>query len=152
MHSTSTMIGEQFLRLDGCSPTKFPDWFPSLPPAVVKWLHSMMTLWHVNSFHITGPLWGKSTGHQSIPHTKGRQWGALIVTLLLAWITCWISTRVAGDLGRHVAQVTSLLCMRECYSFKYMYNSYWILIYDVRWTYDVFTEYPYTSPELLCSA
>ena len=32
--------------------------------------HSMMTSWHGNSFHITVPLWGESTGDRWIPLTK----------------------------------------------------------------------------------
>ena len=34
-------------------------------------LTSMKTSWNGNSFHITGPLWGESTGHRCIPFTKG---------------------------------------------------------------------------------
>ena len=30
----------------------------------------MMILWRRNDFHITGPLWGESTGHQWIPLTR----------------------------------------------------------------------------------
>ena len=39
---------------------------------------NMMTSWHGNALHITGPLWGESTGHQWIPLTKGQQCGSLI--------------------------------------------------------------------------
>ena len=32
----------------------------------------MMTSWHGNTFRMTGPLWGESTGNQWIPITKGQ--------------------------------------------------------------------------------
>ena len=31
----------------------------------------MMITWNGNAFHITGPLWGESTGHRWIPLAKG---------------------------------------------------------------------------------
>ena len=34
--------------------------------------HRMMMPLHKNVFRITAPLWGESTGHRSIPLTKGR--------------------------------------------------------------------------------
>ena len=33
--------------------------------------HFMMISWHGNAFHVTGPLWGESTGPWSIPLTNG---------------------------------------------------------------------------------
>ena len=30
-----------------------------------------MVPWHGNTFHFTDSLWGESTGHRSIPPTKG---------------------------------------------------------------------------------
>ena len=32
--------------------------------------HNMMTSSYGNIFHVTGPLWGESTGHRWIPLTK----------------------------------------------------------------------------------
>ena len=43
----------------------------------------MMTAWHRNTFHITGPLWGESTGDRWITLTKGQLWGALVFLLLI---------------------------------------------------------------------
>ena len=45
-------------------------------------VHHMMTSWHGNALHITGPLWGESTGHRWIPLTKG-QWCGF--SLMLGW-------------------------------------------------------------------
>ena len=41
--------------------------------AVCTWLYSgwMITLSNWSIFRVTGPLWGKSTGHRWIPLTKG---------------------------------------------------------------------------------
>ena len=44
----------------------------------------MMTSWHGNILHITGPLWGESTNPQCISHTRGQWYGALELLLLLA--------------------------------------------------------------------
>ena len=40
---------------------------------------------------ITGPLWGESTSHWWIPHTKGQWCRSLIFSLLSAW-TNWIGS------------------------------------------------------------
>ena len=59
---------------------------------------SSMELWH------TGHLWGESL--------EGGQWcGTLMFSLLLAWTSRWTKRRVAGDLRRDYAHVTSLKLM-----------------------------------------
>ena len=40
--------------------------------AAVTIFLNMMMLWHGHTFHITGALWGESTGHRWIPLTKGQ--------------------------------------------------------------------------------
>ena len=46
-----------------------------------------MMSWHGSAFHITGPLWGKSTSHRWIPFTKGQWCRTLMLSLMLAWKT-----------------------------------------------------------------
>ena len=42
----------------------------------------MMTSWHDNIFHITGPLWGESTSHWWIPTQKGSVMGSFYVSIV----------------------------------------------------------------------
>ena len=53
---------------------------------MVGWV--MMMTWCGYTSHISGPLWGESTGHQCIPLLKGQYCRALTFTLLLAWTRC----------------------------------------------------------------
>ena len=63
--------------------------------------------WNGNIFHVTGPSWGESTGHQWIPHKD--QWrGALMFSLICAWINGWANNQDAGE-----TQSRSLWC--HCY-------------------------------------
>ena len=64
------------------------------------------TLMHDNAvgfFHITGPLWGESTGHRWIPFTKGQLGRALLLPKMLAWTSCWPNCQIANDLKYHNA-------------------------------------------------
>ena len=49
--------------------------------------------WHGSTFIITGPLWGESTSYWWIPLTKGKLSGALIMSLLLVWTSCWTNSQ-----------------------------------------------------------
>ena len=60
----------------------------------------MMTSSNGNIFRVTGPWWGESTGHRWFPH-KGQWRGALMFSLIFAWINVWANNRYAGDLRRH---------------------------------------------------
>ena len=63
---------------------------------------AMMTSSNGNIFRVTGPLCGEFTGHRWIPRTK--EWrGALMFSLICAWIKDWVNNREAGDLIRHRA-------------------------------------------------
>ena len=96
-----------------------------------------MTSWHGNAYRTTGPLWGESTGvfpsqqcgdliflfknHGATgwlaifernlwspmysAHRGSVMW---IFHVLLAWISCWTNSRVAGNFKRHDTHVTSL--------------------------------------------
>ena len=65
--------------------------------------YSMMTSSNGNIFRVTGLLCGEFTGHQWIPLTKGQWRGALIFSLICAWINAWVNNREAGNLRRHRA-------------------------------------------------
>ena len=43
----------------------------------------------------------ESTSHQWILLTQGQWCVVLVLSLLLAWTSCWTSSRVGGDLRRH---------------------------------------------------
>ena len=68
--------------------------------------HMMISL-HGNASHITGPLWGESTGHRLITLTKG-QW--------CFDAFCWTDSGVVGDLRRHGAHVTWRHCNADGFS------------------------------------
>ena len=52
-------------------------------------------------FRFTGPLSGKITGHRWIPPHKGQRRGALMLSLICAWIGGWVNNRQSGGLWRH---------------------------------------------------
>ena len=58
---------------------------------------NMMTSSNGNIFRVTGLLCGN---HWWIPH-KGQWHGALMFSLICAWINGWVNNREAGDLIRH---------------------------------------------------
>ena len=67
----------------------------------------MVTSPNGNMFRVTGTLCGEFTGHQWItptphphPPTKDND-GALVFSLICAWIIGWVNNREAGDLRRH---------------------------------------------------
>ena len=70
----------------------------------------MMTSSNGNIFRVTGPLCGESTGHVrgihrspvNSPH-RGQWCGALMFSLICAWISGWVNNREAGVLRRHRA-------------------------------------------------
>ena len=57
---------------------------------VIKWKH----------FPRNCPLCGEFTGPGEFPH-KGQWRGALMFSLICAWIKGWVNNREAGDLRRH---------------------------------------------------
>ena len=60
----------------------------------------MMTSSNGNIFRVTGHLCGELTGHRWIPH-KGQWRGALVFSLIYAWINGWVNNREPGDWRRH---------------------------------------------------
>ena len=60
----------------------------------------MMTSSNGNIFRVTGPLCVEFTGPVNSPH-KGQWRGALMFSLICAWINDWVNNHEAGDLRRH---------------------------------------------------
>ena len=59
---------------------------------------SMTTSWHGNAFCFFGSLWsGIRSSPLDSPHNGPVMWN---VSLLLAWIICWINSKVGGDSRR----------------------------------------------------
>ena len=56
----------------------------------------MMTSSNGNIFCVTGHLCREFTGHRSLH--KGQWRGALMFSLICAWINCWVNNGEAGDL------------------------------------------------------
>ena len=63
----------------------------------------MMSSTNGNIFRVTGHLCGEFTGPRWIPPSKGQWHGALMFSLICAWINDWVNNRKAGDLRRHRA-------------------------------------------------
>ena len=61
-----------------------------------------MTSSNGNIFRVTGPLWGIHRSSVNSPH-KGQWRGALLFSLICAWINGWVNNRETGDLRRHRA-------------------------------------------------
>ena len=74
---------------------------------VIKWKH----------FPLTGPLCGEFIGHRLIPLIKSQWRGALMFSLIYAWINDWVNNREAGDLRRHCAHYDVTVMCWTVYSF-----------------------------------
>ena len=61
-----------------------------------------MTSSNGNIFRVTDPLCGNSPVPVNSPH-KGQWRGALMFSLICAWINRWVNNREAGDLRRYRA-------------------------------------------------
>ena len=79
----------------------------------------MMTSSNRNIFRVTGHLCGDHRSPVNSPH-KGQWRGALMFSLICAWINGWVNNGEAGDLRRHRAQygVTVRICL-VVYIFPY---------------------------------
>ena len=73
-----------------------------------------MRSWYVNTFYITGPLWGESIGHL----TKG-WWCVALMLFLCSLYKLLYKLQVAGDLRKHDIPVVSLeLTVKRVYNNK----------------------------------
>ena len=66
-----------------------------------------------NIFHFTGPLCGEYRLPVNFPH-KGQWRGALMFSLIYAWIKDWVNNREVGDLRRHCKGLIRELWIRSC--------------------------------------
>ena len=77
----------------------------------------MMTSSNGNNFRVTGHFCGKFTGHRhNSPHEC--QWrGAVMLSLIDAWINGWVNNHEAGDSRRHRVHfdVTEINVYGICY-------------------------------------
>ena len=81
----------------------------------------MMTSSNGNIFHVTGPLSGEFTGQRWLPHKKDQWHGALMLSLICAWINGWVNNGEAGDCRRNCAHFDVIVIffnenMRVCQS------------------------------------
>ena len=82
---------------------------------VIKWKHFPRYWPFVRGIHRS---WGNS------PH-KGQWRGALMFSLICAWINCWINNREAGDLIRHHAHYdVTVIHVRTIWSLLALYHNY----------------------------
>ena len=79
-----------------------------------KHKHIMMTSSNANIFRVTGPLCGEFTSHRWIPLTKQQWRGALMFSLICAWINVWVNNHEAGDLKRHGAHYDVIAMIWWC--------------------------------------
>ena len=91
---------------------------------------SIMTSSNGSIFRVTGPFWGKSTGHRWISLHKGQWRGALMFSLICAWKNGWANNRYAGDLRRHdvtVMQGATYIWIIVAYIHTYIYICIYIM-------------------------
>ena len=74
----------------------------------MRWFHDDVINWNI--FHVTGPLWGVSTGFRWIPITKAS--GDEIWFCICAWTKGWLNNRNVGDFRRRCARynVAVMIC------------------------------------------
>ena len=73
-----------------------------------------MTSSNGNIFQVTGPLFGDFTSEWPVNFLHKDQWrGALMFSLICAWIYSWVNNREAGDLRRHHAHYDFILMSRN---------------------------------------
>ena len=74
-----------------------------------------MTSSNQNIFSVSGHLCGEFTGNRWIPRTKASDAGALVFSLIYAWITGWVNHREAGDLRCTRAQYDVIVMNRQIF-------------------------------------
>ena len=90
----------------------------------------MMTSSNGNIFRITGPLYGEFTGLGEFP-AQGQWRGALMFSLIYAWINDWVNNREVGDLRCHRGHYdvivmlqgdfnNTLKCEQNCHNFAWI--------------------------------
>ena len=85
----------------------------------------IMTSWNGNIFRVTGPLWGESTGHRWIPHTKASDAELWCFRWSTPQLTVEQTMETPGDLRRHWAHydVIKMLCDNQ--------QNFWVWWYHI---------------------
>ena len=74
----------------------------------------MMSSWNGNIFRVTGHLCGEFyRSSVNSPH-KGQWRGALMFSLICAWINDWVNSRGASELRRHRAHNNVIIMATAC--------------------------------------
>ena len=84
----------------------------------------LKTTQHGNSLRITGPVYWRSTDQRWITITTGKQCGALMFVLLVAWKISWTGLLVIWDV--------MTVIWRQCNDF------YW---YHINWVFPIYLPY-----------
>ena len=98
-------IGLYFSFTEVCF--QWSHWWPTDPSIP----YTMMTSSNGNIFRVTDPLCGELNS----PH-KGQWRGALMFSLISAWINCWVNNSEAGDLRRNHAHYDVIVIQRADYT------------------------------------
>ena len=81
---------------------------------IILQIRIMMMSSNGSIFRVTGPLWREFAGRPGNPRTHKGQWrGALIFSLICAWINGWVNNRETDDLRRHRAHYDVILMFRR---------------------------------------
>ena len=99
-----------------------------LPPATTLLTacgYIMMTSSNRNIFRVTGPFCGEFTVHR-----RGQWRGALVFSLICAWINGWINNGEAGDLRLHLAHYdVTVMCLKVP---NHYLNQQWIIVISMQ--------------------
>ena len=86
---------------------------PSMHDDIIKWKH-FLSYWPF--------VWGIHRSQVNSPH-KGQWHGALMFSLICAWINGWVNNREAGDLRRHGVHYDVIVLDKiQCISFMVCSN------------------------------
>ena len=97
---------------------------------------------HGNACRITGPLWGKSTGYQRIPLTKGQWRGAFMFPVMSAWTNC---------LNKNMIWDVSTLIGHQCNSILYCLWAQGLSIVPPL-SLQIYTQYQFTLEHIFSPA
>ena len=86
-----------------------------------------MTSSNENIFRVTVPLWGKIDRSPVNSPYKGQWRGALMFSLIGAWMNGWVNNGEAGDLRRHHAHYDFAVMIWRCAK-----PTWWLLVTDNR--------------------
>ena len=80
--------------------------------------YNMMTSSNENIFRVTGPLCGEFTGPGEFP-AQGQWRGALMFSVICAWINDWVNNCEAGDLRGHLGHYDVYVVKSDTYAYLF---------------------------------